>query len=101
MFPPHISPTVSRRHFILGASLATTAAVLGTRARAASTAPRAEVQDVRTISFQPQYYHGWPTVTRRRNGDLVLVVSGGREGHICPFGRVEMMISHDQGTTWH
>ena len=101
MFPPHISPAVSRRHFILGASLATTAAVLGTRARAASTAPRAEVQDVRTISFQPQYYHGWPTVTRRRNGDLVLVVSGGREGHICPFGRVEMMISHDQGTTWH
>jgi hypothetical protein len=101
MFPPPISPAVSRRHFILGASLATTAAVRGTRARAASAAPRAEVQDVRTISFQPQYYHGWPTVTRRRNGDLVLVVSGGREGHICPFGRVEMMISHDQGTTWH
>lgn len=101
MFPPDFSPATSRRHFILGASLATTAAVLGTRARAASSgAPRAEVQDVRTISFQPQYYHGWPTVTRRRNGDLVLVVSGGREGHICPFGRVEMMVSRDQGATW-
>jgi hypothetical protein len=58
------------------------------------------VEEVRTISLQPQYYHGWPTVTRRRNGDLVLVVSGGREGHVCPFGRVEMMVSHDQGATW-
>lgn len=100
MLPPDYSHVTSRRHFILSAGLATTAAVLGTRARAESTAPRAVVQDVRTISFQPQYYHGWPTVTRRRNGDLVLVVSGGREGHICPFGRVEMMVSHDQGATW-
>ncbi|MEI9897805.1 MAG: hypothetical protein WDN28_29090 [Chthoniobacter sp.] len=55
------------------------------------------VDEVRTISLQPQYYHGWPTVTRRRNGDLALVVSGGREGHICPFGRVEMMVSRDPG----
>ncbi|HSI10573.1 MAG TPA: sialidase family protein [Chthoniobacter sp.] len=100
MLPPDFSPVTSRRHFILGAGLATTAAVLGARARAESTTPRAVVQDVRTISFQPQYYHGWPTVARRRNGDLVLVVSGGREGHICPFGRVEMMVSHDQGATW-
>src|SRR4051812_34090102 len=101
MLPPAFSSVTSRRHFILGASLATTAAVLGARARAESTTPRAVVQDVRTISLQPQYYHGWPTLTRRRNGDLALVVSGGREGHICPFGRVEMMVSHDQGATWH
>ena len=81
--------------------MATTAAVLGTRVRAASAVPRPVVEDVHTISLQPQYYHGWPTVTRRRNGDLVVVVSGGREGHVCPFGRVEMMVSHDQGATWH
>lgn len=31
---------------------------------------------------------------------LTLVYSGGREGHICPFGRVEMMVSHDSGSTW-
>lgn len=100
MFPPEFSPAISRRHFILGASLAATATALNPRVHAASAAPRAEVQDIRTISFQPQYYHGWPTITRRRDGDLVLVVSGGRDGHICPFGRVEMMISHDQGATW-
>ncbi|MDR3404729.1 MAG: exo-alpha-sialidase [Chthoniobacter sp.] len=100
MVPPDFFPVTSRRHFLQGAGLATAAAMLGTPARAEAT-PRAVVEEVRTISLQPQYYHGWPTVTRRRNGDLVLVVSGGREGHICPFGRVEMMISHDQGATWH
>ncbi|MEP6670011.1 MAG: exo-alpha-sialidase [Chthoniobacter sp.] len=100
MVPPQFPQGNSRRHFLQGAGLATAAAVLGTRSRAEST-PRAVVEEVRTISLQPQYYHGWPTVTRRRNGDLVLVVSGGREGHICPFGRVEMMVSHDQGATWN
>ena len=37
---------------------------------------------------------------RRRNGDLLLVYSGGREAHVCPFGRVELMGSHDGGETW-
>jgi hypothetical protein len=101
MLPPDSLPPTSRRRFLQSAGLATTAAMLGTRAAAESGTPRAVVEEVRTISLQPQYYHGWPTVTRRRNGDLVLTVSGGRAGHICPFGRVEMMVSHDQGTTWH
>src|SRR6478752_4239345 len=101
MLPPDFSSAIPRRRFIHGAGLATTAALLGTRSRAESAAPRAVVEEVRTISLQPQYYHGWPTVTRRRNGDLVLVVSGGRQGHICPFGRVEMMMSRDQGATWY
>jgi hypothetical protein len=100
MLPHPQLPPVSRRHFVQGAALATTATMLGTRARA-TTIPRAVVDDVRTISLQSSYYHGWPTLTRRRNGDLVLVVSGGREGHVCPFGRVEFMVSHDQGVTWH
>jgi hypothetical protein len=47
-----------------------------------------------------QFYHGWPTVVRRRSGELLLVYSGGREAHVCPFGRVELMNSRDQGTTW-
>src|SRR5947199_10649910 len=99
MLPSDLSAGTSRRRFLQGAGVACGATALGIRARAES-APRAVVEEVRTISFQPQYYHGWPTVTRRPNGDLVLVVSGGREGHICPFGRVEMMVSHDQGATW-
>ncbi len=31
---------------------------------------------------------------------MLLVCSGGREGHVCPFGRVELMRSHDEGKTW-
>lgn len=46
------------------------------------------------------YYNGWPTLARRSNGALVLVYSGGRESHVCPFGRVEMMTSHDEGNSW-
>ncbi|HSH94737.1 MAG TPA: sialidase family protein [Roseimicrobium sp.] len=52
------------------------------------------------ISPDPQYYCGWPTLARRRNGHLVLVYSGGREQHVCPFGRVEMMVSQDEGQNW-
>ena len=62
--------------------------------------PRAELIDTRVISPEPHLYHGWPTLTRRRNGGLLLVWSGGREAHVCPFGRVEMMTSADDGKTW-
>lgn len=63
-------------------------------------APAAEIAEVKTISRLPHRYHGWPTVTRRKNGQLVLVYSGGREAHVCPFGRVEMMTSLDEGKWW-
>jgi hypothetical protein len=52
------------------------------------------------ISRERRQYHGWPTLTCRRNGQLVVVCSGGREQHVCPFGRVEMIVSNDQGATW-
>jgi hypothetical protein len=58
------------------------------------------VLETKVISHQPDLYHGWPTLTRRRNGDLLLAYSGGREAHVCPFGRVELMVSHDDGGTW-
>ncbi|WP_372720525.1 sialidase family protein [Novipirellula sp.] len=56
--------------------------------------------DLRVISKTPQYYNGWPTLTRRSSGQLIVVWSGGREQHVCPFGRVEMMRSDDNGETW-
>ncbi|MBS1827699.1 MAG: exo-alpha-sialidase [Acidobacteria bacterium] len=52
------------------------------------------------VSPDAQYYSGWPTVTRRSNGELLLVCSGGREAHVCPFGRVELMRSKDDGASW-
>src|SRR5690349_16051416 len=58
------------------------------------------IESVRTISRLPGVYHGWPTFARRANGQLLLAYSGGREGHVCPFGRVELMRSDDDGRTW-
>ena len=43
------------------------------------------------INRQPSYYLGWPVITLRSNGELMLVYSGGRDYHVCPFGRIEMM----------
>ena len=80
---------MTRRTFVSGAT-----ALSAVRLRAAGGEP------IVTISMQPEYYHGWPTLAMRKSGDLLLVCSGGRESHICPFGRVELMRSRDGGRTW-
>lgn len=59
-----------------------------------------EVLETKVISRLKDKYHGWPTLTRRKNGELLVVCSGGREAHACPFGRVELMRSQDNGKTW-
>ncbi|WP_395740554.1 sialidase family protein [Prosthecobacter sp.] len=66
----------------------------------AAVVVKVKVSEVRTISQLPQFYHGWPTMTRCANGTLVVVYSGGREFHICPYGRQEMITSRDDGKTW-
>lgn len=65
---------------------------------AAAAAPT--IIETRVISQQPDYYHGWPTVARRANGELWVAWSGGREAHVCPFGQVVAMSSRDDGQTW-
>lgn len=65
-----------------------------------SATPRARVENIKTISQQAEYYHGWPTLLRRKNGQLIVAYSGGREDHVCPFGRVEIIRSSDDGETW-
>jgi hypothetical protein len=72
----------------------------GAAAMVPGGAPRARVKAIETVSVQPEYYIGWPTVARRKNGDLLLAYSGGRERHVCPFGRVELMRSSDGGRSW-
>jgi sialidase-1 len=52
------------------------------------------------ISHQSAYYHGWATTTAGRDGTLFLVYSGGRDYHVCPFGRVDFMVSKDGGENW-
>jgi sialidase-1 len=91
---------ISRRRFLHQAAVAGAASAFAIRSLAQTTAPTIKVLDTRLISLDPQYYCGWPTLGRRKSGELFVVWSGGREGHICPFGRVDMMVSRDDGTTW-
>lgn len=91
---------LNRRQVLTGAGVVAACAVLGSRRSIAAATAKATILETQVISQEPQYYDGWPTVARRKNGELLLVYSGGREGHICPFGRVEMMRSHDEGKTW-
>ncbi|MDA1230912.1 MAG: sialidase family protein [Planctomycetota bacterium] len=71
-----------------------------TRWKSAQAEQGFQVSDIRTISLQSDRYHGWPTLVRRKNGELLVVCSGGRESHVCPFGRVELIRSFDNGETW-
>ena len=95
--------SLSRRAF-LGSAAVSTSAAFSTSAFGFAvnkkSSPTAKVHDLRVISKMPEFYHGWPTLTRRANGQLLAVWSGGREAHVCPFGRVDMMRSHDNGETW-
>lgn len=82
---------------------AATAGMKGPRARNSSVrsdAPAFELIDLKTISEPSDRYYGWPTVARRANGELLVVASGGREQHVCPFGRVDLIQSFDEGESW-
>jgi sialidase-1 len=89
---------LSRRRFT-GLSLASAGALLAP-SRHSAAAPAGKVLETRVISPEAELYHGWPTLTRTQKGELVLVWSGRRKAHVCPFGTVEMMTSRDGGTTW-
>lgn len=84
---------ITRRHFIATSTLALPCLAHG-------APPAAEVLETKIISQQPEYYHGWPTVARLRNGQLWVTWSGGRESHVCPFGQVHAMTSADEGASW-
>lgn len=57
------------------------------------------IHTLKTISTHNSY-HGWPTVARLPDGELLVVASAGRERHVCPFGQVHLLRSSDNGTTW-
>jgi sialidase-1 len=62
--------------------------------------PVAKVLETKVISQQPELYHGWSTLAQQADGKLWVTWSGGREGHVCPFGQVCAMTSNDGGKTW-
>jgi hypothetical protein len=58
------------------------------------------IERIATITDRPTHYHGWPTLALGRDGELLAVCSGSRQGHVCPFGRLELIRSSDGGNSW-
>ena len=95
---PQSSYTTRRSFIARSVQLAAATAAVPWIARAAT--PKATLLETKVISQQPEHYHGWSTVARRKNGELWVSWSGGRESHVDPFGQVQAMTSRDEGTTW-
>jgi len=95
-----MASSITRRQLLCGAGGAAACVFIGPARCAPAKPPKIDVRETRVISRQPALYHGWPTLTRRSNGELLVVCSGGREAHVCPFGRVELIRSEDEGKTW-
>ena len=91
---------ISRRLMLRQTTTLGLSAILVPNVRTQAAKSLAKVHDIRIVSLRPNHYHGWPTLARRRNGQLLLICTGGREGHVCPFGQVELMRSDDDGVTW-
>lgn len=94
---------ISRRDFLRVSTVAAAGMALAhpLAARAAAQRPpKHEVMQTSVLSLDSQNYHGWPTLARGGDGRLWAVCSGGRERHVCPFGRVDLYISNDGGRTW-
>ncbi len=89
----------TRREFCTRAAQLTAVTIAAPWMARAAT-PTAKIIETKVISHQPEFYHGWPTVARRKNGELWLSWSGGRESHVDPFGQVHAMTSRDDGATW-
>ena len=60
----------------------------------------ATVVSRRVICKQPGRYIGWPTIAKTREGELLIVFSGDRDQHICPYGKTFLVRSSDSGETW-
>ncbi len=62
--------------------------------------PKVEHGIVNRASGSLFSYQGWPTVARDEKGTLYVVSSSFRAGHICPFGKTALYVSHDEGNSW-
>ncbi len=52
------------------------------------------------ICKQKNRYIGWPTVAKTADGQLLVVFSGDRDEHVCPFGKTFLVRSNDGGNSW-
>ena len=69
-------------------------------AAAASVTNSSAIVWSRTICDESPRYIGWPSATVLRSGEILAVFSGDRDGHVCPFGKVQLVRSSDEGETW-
>ena len=60
----------------------------------------AAIDWIKPICKQPGRYMGWPTVCRRADDELLVVFSGDRSQHVCPWGKVQLVRSSDDGASW-
>ena len=60
----------------------------------------AEIISTRVICKQAGKYIGWPSITQTSSGEILVVFSGNRDAHVCPFGITQMIRSRDNGKTW-
>ena len=69
-------PDFMTRRNILHFAGAGAAGLLVGRELRAGHAPKAVVDSTKVITNRPHLYHGWPTLARRRNGELLVVLLG-------------------------
>lgn len=62
--------------------------------------PAFEILETKVLTPNDGIYYGWPTIAIDGNDQILVVASGGREAHVCPFGRVDFLRSYDEGATW-
>jgi sialidase-1 len=96
---PQSTPSTARRTFLKTAGAASIGA-MSFAPLAAQGSEGATILETKVISQRPEYYCGWPTLARRKNGELWVSWSGGRLAHVCPFGQVVSMKSKDNGKNW-
>ncbi len=51
-------------------------------------------------AIEPNRYLGWPTVVLTKGNELIVVYSGDRDSHVCPYGKTQLISSLDDGKTW-
>lgn len=60
----------------------------------------ATILSEKVVCKQTDRYVGWPTITKTDEGKLLIVFSGDRDWHVCPWGKTYMISSEDNGQSW-
>jgi len=63
-------------------------------------ASEVEIISTKVICKQQGRYIGWPTIAKTQKGELLIVFSGDRDEHVCPWGKTQLVRSSDGGKTW-